>query len=115
MKVILSTFLIAILGYVAAMLLPWWSLVLVALGIGLAMNLNSFPSFIAGFLGGAILWGVVAATINAGNDGLLASQMGELLGGLSGMGLVLATALIAGLLGGMGSLTGTLGRNLMKN
>ena len=71
-------------------------------------------SFLGGFLGGLLLWGMMAFWINEGNEGILATRMGILLGGIGENGIIMATAIWGGLLAGLGALTGNLGRKLVK-
>lgn len=90
--------------------LPWYSLPLVALGLGWLFRLDAGKSFLAGFLAGFFLWGAYAWFLNDLNDGILAARIGQLFGGLSAAVMVLVTAAFAGMFGGLGALTGAVGR-----
>ncbi len=90
--------------------LPWYALVGAALLAGALFRLGAGGSFAAGFLAGCLLWGGYAWYLDSRNGGLLSARMGELFGGLPGAGLLAATALLGGLLAGLGALTGSLGR-----
>ena len=80
----------------------------------LAIFFNNRPSinFFAGFLGVTLLWGAYAFFLDGKNAGILSSQMGQIFNGLSGMGMIIATALIGGFVGGFAAMTGSLGRRI---
>ncbi|MEM1322840.1 MAG: hypothetical protein AAGG75_21425 [Bacteroidota bacterium] len=94
--------------------LPWWTMALIAGLVGALIGENGFKSFLYGFLAIFMLWGVMAWMANTANEGLLAARLGELFGGLSSNLLILATALIGALVGGMGALSGSLAAQLGK-
>ncbi len=96
----------------AQQVLPWFSLPVIALGMGWLFRVGAGQSFLAGFLAGLLLWGGYAWFLNNLNDGLLAGRTGHLFGGLSAAAMVLVTGLFAGLFAGLGALTGALVRRL---
>ena len=88
---------------------PWWALVGVAFIVGLFyLYRHSFSSFLAGFLAGGLLWSGYALYLNWLNMGVLAGRMGDLFQGIESTGILIATALIAGIMCGLGALTGSL-------
>ena len=96
--------------------LPWWSLAVVCGLVALLFNYKyAYTSYLAGFLSLFLLWSCYALWIYSGDQGgILPDKMGALFGGLSGWSLIATAGLIAGLLGGFGALTGTLGRRLLE-
>ena len=65
--------------------------------------------FLAGFVSIFLLWGVTAYAINSGNDGLLAQKVANILRlGDSAFIVVVLTAILGGLVGGLCSLSGGL-------
>jgi len=103
-----------VLGYVSSLFLPWWVAVLIAGIIGVLLPYsNGFYAFIVGFLGLLLLWFSVATYHNSANEGLLSSKMGQLFGGFEGNTLLLMVAVLGGVLGGMGAMTGFLGRRIV--
>lgn len=101
---------IIISGAVLQPFFPWWSLVLIAFFWGYVLPLNPVNrSFAAGFLGGLLLWGGYAFYLNWGNDGILATRVANLLGGLPVGLLPFISGLFAGMLAGFAALTGRLG------
>lgn len=104
---------ILILGFVLQSFLPWWSIVILVSILAYLFNLAPGITFIAGFLGVFALWAGYAAYLNAGNEGILASRIGALFGGLSPLLLVLITGLIGGIFGGLGALVGKWGKDLV--
>ena len=87
--------------------LPWWSLAAVCYLVGFVSARFGGSAFGIGFGGAALSWLLPAAWLNMRNDGLLAHRMAQLLplGGSAGA-LVLATAVVAGLVGGWAMLAG---------
>ena len=105
---------IIVLGFAVQSFLPWWSIVLVAVIIGAAFKFSSLQSYLIGFLGVSLLWGIYATFLNNANDGILAEKIGVLFGDLGVTQLIIVTALLGGIIGGLGALTGKLGRGLLK-
>ena len=67
--------------------------------------------FLSGFIALFLLWGILTFQIHEGNEGILSGKMTNLLSQgaqESGIWMVLATALIGGILGGFGAMTGNL-------
>ena len=101
---------IILLGLLVHQFTPWWSIVIVAAFIGGIINEHAGKSFLFGFIGVFLLWGIAAFQMDAGNESILSTRMAEIFGA----NMILVTALTGGLLGGMGALTGTLGQRLFK-
>jgi len=107
MKNLLYLFALIITGLLLQLSGIWWLPALAALVIGFLMkDQSAMTAFALGFLGLFLLWAIWSAYSNSLNDGILASKIGVLFNGLSGVSLILITALGGGLLGGMASLTG---------
>ena len=86
---------------------PWWSMAVVAFIVGLAIAPTGRVAFWAGLVGAGLSWLVPAAWLSYQNNGLLAQRVAQLLPlGGSATVLVIATALIAGLVGGLAALAG---------
>lgn len=109
-NLLLGTITTIILGGILHQLLPWWSIAIAAAIVGLIFSEDAVVSFSYGFLGVLLLWGVTAFMIDSSNDSLLSKKMGEIFGGVGSIGMICATALLGGLVGGFSALTGTLGR-----
>lgn len=75
------------------------------------------PAFGTGLTTGILLWGLFATILNVMNEGLIASRIGALLAGgvgaVTNTQLIELTALIGGLLGGLGAATGVLAREFL--
>lgn len=114
MKFLFSIISIILLGGIAQLFLPWWSLVVITFLVAFAFRLNAWGGFFAGFLGIFLLWAIYAFFLNQANEGLLASRMGDLFSLPGGaLGVLIISALVGGLLGGLGAVTGTFGRELL--
>ena len=99
-----------ILGGILQYFFPWWTLPLAAALLALGFRINPGRAFLAGFLGAVLLWGGYALYINILNEGILATRMGNLFGGMGPGMMVLLTALFGGLFSGLGAWTGSLAR-----
>jgi hypothetical protein len=109
MKFFVALLLTALLSFAGALFFPWWIIALTAFIVAALIPQRSFLAFVAGFLALFLLWGVQASIIDANNHHVLSAKVAELLP-LRGsyIALILVTALIGGLVGGMGALTGSL-------
>ena len=104
----LSHFLITIiLAFALSFILPWWSVMLAALAIGILLPLRGMAAFFIPFLAIALLWIGHAAYLSGANDFILAQKVAVLLplGGQSIL-LLLITGLIGGLAAGFAGLLG---------
>ena len=86
--------------------LPWWSFVVTNFIIALAIPQKPLVSFFTGALGVSAIWAGLATGIDIANNHLLSSKVAQILP-LNGsyVLLIVITALIGFLLGGMASLT----------
>lgn len=98
---------IFLLGAIAQLTMPWWTLVPVAAVVAAVIRLKPGASFALGYGAGALLWGTVTWWFSLINLNLLTSKFGQLLGGISAPQLLTITTMLGGLLGGMGALTGS--------
>ncbi|RYU80125.1 hypothetical protein [Hymenobacter persicinus] len=95
------------LAGLAQFFLPWWIITPVALAAGAALGRTGGRAFLAGFAGIGLGWLLVAGWEQAQNAGRLSHRVAQLipLGG-SGWALVVVTAIIGGLVGGLAALAG---------
>ncbi len=106
MKMISGILVIAILTGLFLRILPWWSGSIIAFGIGVLLRQGAGRSFLAGFAGVALAWVIVAGWIDVQNASILSKRIGTLFMGISPLGVLAVTAVIGGLTGGFGAMTG---------
>lgn len=112
-KNILSNLALALAYVVLPLFLPWWSVAIVALVFGyLATNARRAFSLASTIL--ALVWGIWAQVYNVANAGLLAGKIGALFGGIGAIHLVLITAAVGGLIGGLFGYLGYSFRQVMS-
>lgn len=114
MKSLLFIISILIIGFIGQQFLPWWSIALIAGILSFIFSLRVGISFWVGFLAVALLWGGYAGYLSVLNEGILATRMGKVFGGMNGTLLIIVTGVLGGIFGGLGALTGSLGRQLLK-
>lgn len=109
MRFLVSLLLIILFAFIAGMFLPWWSIAIVAFLVGLLVPQSTGKSFLAGFVGIFLLWGVLAFIIDLKNESLLSQKVAQLfkLGDASFL-LILITAFIGALVGGLAAWSGAL-------
>ncbi len=115
----LLTLIYIIAAYLVNLFLPWWSVAVLGLILGIVFKLKPLASFGWGFLALFILWGSQALFINIANDGIMAGRIAEMLGVQSSFLMVLVTGIIGGFVGGLSTFCGSLwninkGRKTMK-
>ena len=110
-KFITAFVLVILLGYAAYIfsdIIPWWGFAVGVFIVGLAVPQRPWLSWLSGFAGMFACWGILSWSISSNNEHLLASKMATILPlGESAPLIILITALIAALVGGFASLTGT--------
>ena len=109
MKFIVSFLLIALFSFALGLYMPWWSVALSSFIVAVLIRQSSGRTFVAGFTGVFALWLIISWAIDASNHHLLATKVALILPfGGSAFLLILFTAFIGGLIGGMAALTGSL-------
>jgi hypothetical protein len=103
MRFTLQLIAIAILALALEFLLPWWSIAIAAFFGGIAFNTRH--NFLAGFLGIALLWLLYSVMMDLIAAAPLAERVSNVLL-INKPLLLLATALIGGLVGGFASMAG---------
>lgn len=99
--------LIAIVSLLAQLILPWWSLAIVAFIICFWRSPGGGRAFLSGFAGVALVWLIYAIFIHTRTDGIFTGRMSELLFKTNTSVLpLLVTALVGGLVGGLAGLSG---------
>ena len=110
MKFILSILLVGLNTYAIGIYgdLPWWSFIVTNLIIAIALPIKPLHSFIAGALGVVALWAGLAFGIDMANNHILSTKVAQILPlGGSYIALIIVTAFVGALLGGLASLTGS--------
>ena len=98
--------LIALLSFVACLYLPWWSIAIVAFIVAALIPQSAGMSFLTGFLALFILWGSLSFWISSGNEHILAHKVSLIFLKIDNpFLLMLATAIIGGIVAGFASLT----------
>jgi hypothetical protein len=108
MRFAATIILTTLLSFAAGLYLPWWSMALVSFLVAFFLyQPRPRNAWLGGFLGLFLLWGLLAIWIDVQNDHILSGRMAILfpLGGSSAL-LILITALLAGLIGGLAALSG---------
>ncbi|MFD2938093.1 hypothetical protein [Spirosoma flavum] len=108
--------LIALLSLVAQLILPWWSLAVVAFIVCFFRSQNAWRAFLQSFIGVAVVWLAYALLIHSRTDGVFTGRMSELLFKTNTAAFpLLAVTLISGLVGGLAGLSGFFVRQATGN
>lgn len=93
-------------SYASQFILPWWGVIVGSALATLLIYNKALSSFFAGFLGLGLLWFYLAYTIDTANQSLLSGKVAALFGLESGFQMVLVTALLGAIIGGISALSG---------
>lgn len=103
----IQVLLIALISLLAQFILPWWSLVVVAFVVCFWRSPGGGKAFLYGFAGVALVWLAYALLIHVRTDGIFTGRMSELLFKThSAVIPMVVTAILGGLVGGLGGLSG---------
>lgn len=108
MKLIISILLIALLSFVSCLYLPWWSIAIAAFIVVAFIHQMPGKAFLSGFAAVFILWGTLAWYLSSRNYHILAHKVSVIVVQSDNVPvLILLTALIGGLIAGLGALAGS--------
>jgi hypothetical protein len=115
MRFAMTIVLTALLTYASGLYLPWWSATISALLVAAFVVQRVDIAAVSGFLGVFLLWLMMAWGMSRANGDILAHRMSLFIIKKDSPGLlILITALIGGLAGMLGALTGSLARRAFK-
>jgi hypothetical protein len=108
MKLGLSILLTFLVSFAAGFYLPWWSAGLVAFLVSVFIYQKPGMAYLTGFAGIFLLWGVLGWWIDSQNNSILSQRIASLfpLGGSSAL-LILITAIVGAIIGGLSALSGS--------
>jgi hypothetical protein len=113
MKYFITITLTLLVSYLSGAILPWWCTFPLVAIIYALLRLSPGYSFLFGFASLFLLWGTVALVMDVANHHLLSKKISVLFMQNERYGfLILITAFIGGLVGGLSALTGSLARRL---
>jgi len=100
---------ILILSFAGSYLLPWWGVAIITFLAALFIGKTSWPSFLSGFSAVFVVWAILALIKSIPNDNILAGMVVQLFPlPHNWIWVLVITAFIGGLVGGMGALSGAL-------
>jgi len=111
----LLALLIALSAWLLSLILPWWSLAIPCVLLGILLGKTGVRSFGFGFLGIGGWWLAQTLYIHLANEGLLTTRIAELFSLPSPWLIILITVITGGLAGGLATLTGYLFKNVIFN
>lgn len=100
--------------WLVTLFLPWWTLFIPAVLLGATLFDSSGSAFFTGFISLFAAWSVQVLYIDIANESILSGRIAEMLGVGQSWLVILITALIGGLIGGMGTLLGAQIRLLLQ-
>lgn len=101
-----ATILTALFSFSCVLFFPWWAIAISAFVVAIVVKQNSLYSFLSGFIALFLSWGIHALIIDTKNNHLLATKVAGILKlGESSFPILVLTAFIGGLIGGLGALT----------
>jgi len=99
---------ILILSLISGFFLPWWVAAIIAFLVALYWGKTSGQAFWSGFLALFLAWLILALLKSIPNDNILATRVAHLLHLPNWTLLLVVTAIIGGLVGGLAALSGLL-------
>jgi len=106
---------ILVLTFICSYFLPWWMIAVIAFGAAFFINKHPGRAFLSGFGAVFIAWTILALMKSLPNDNILAGRVAQLFHLPNWILLLLATAVIGGLVAGMAALSGALMKRAFAN
>jgi len=95
-----------VLGAVAELALPWWGTVAAGFVAGLCRGRSGWHALGAGLGGVGLVWLLTASYLHYQSAGIMSARVARLMGMPGVLSLLVATAAIGGLVGGLAAATG---------
>lgn len=109
MRFFISLLLMMLLSFSVCLYFPWWTIAIVSFVVSFIFPTRYGFAFLKGFLALFILWFGICFWLSFKNSHILAEKVSVLILNMSSpFLLVLLTALIGGLVGGLAALSGSL-------
>ena len=106
LKVIIKIGLTVLLAFLLQSMFPWWTAVIACFLINLIISSHSLSSFVSGFLAIGFLWFAMATVADLKTGSILTAKVAEIFSLPSSQILIIVTATIGGIAGGLGALSG---------
>jgi len=103
---LIALLLIVISVYLAGIFLPWWAPIVPCLIIGMLINWKVSHAFLTGFVAVFGLYMAVTWSIDIGNDHILTARISQLFQNVGTFALIIISALLGALLGGVATALG---------
>jgi len=108
MRFLLSVILIAALAATGEWFLPWWTFAVAAFVVSIFTRMRAGIAFLSGFIAVGGLWLGIMLWRDAANQHILSARMAALLRAASYSEIIIITALLGGLIGGLAAMSGAL-------
>lgn len=116
MKLLIHIAIVALLGFVLALFLPWWNVAIAGFLGGFLIRRSYGSAFLGSFLGIFLLWCGMALYISWSTGSPLPNRVAELISpSLSGTGLAIVTGIVGGLVAGVASVAARAFRGKAKS
>ncbi len=106
LKVLIKIGLTVSLTYLLQSTFPWWTGVIACFLINFIISSRSLPSFVSGFLAMAFLWFAMATVTDLKTGSVLTAKVAAIFSLPNSLVLIIVTAIIGGIAGGLGALSG---------
>lgn len=101
-------------SWLITLFFPWWGIVIPGILFGAMFLKSGLNAFFIGFLATGLAWFLQALYIDIANESILSTRIAEMMGVGSHWIILLATFLIAALLGALATLVGYLLKSVLK-
>ncbi len=98
--------LILLASLVFQLFLPWWVIAPIAFGLAFWKSASGRHAFLAGFAAAFVLWFIASYIPHYRNEGILTFKVAQLLGLPAPFLVLIVTALVGGLVGGLAAWSG---------
>jgi hypothetical protein len=105
---------ILILTFIGSYLAPWWAAAIIAFLAAVCCGKTSGQAFWSGFGAVFVAWAILALIKSIPNQNILATRVSRLFHLPNWLLVLLITALIGGLVGGMAALSGMLVKKVFQ-